>query len=443
MMYYAETDGKICCAYRPVPEGKPVSETDKEKVSCFLYERDPSASRACFPVTDINQLRQDREGAYWLSSAELEKRAVYDIPDAAVRAAAARGELTAVNRSHPRWREIMSGIPVKGERPGDSALPLPVPLSGKKRRIHVLAIGDVGSNLITGLHLLGGDVLSSIGICDLDEKVLKRWEFEENQIAYPWDYDALPPVEIVEKKDLFDCDVFVFVASVGIPAVGSGVKDVRMAQFEKNSRIISEYAKMARSTGFRGLFCEVSDPVDPLAMVAFMESNRNESGVFDGKGLFPEQVKGFGLGVMNARAAYFARHEDRFASFLTEGRSFGPHGQELVIANSVGHYDDDLSRELTQKVVTANMLMREWGFKPFVAPAYSSGALSILLTLRGAWNCSSVFMGGTFMGVKNRLTAYGPEAEILPLPDPLFSRISAAEETLRELRGKTYPSAEY
>ena len=64
----------------------------------------------------------------------------------------------------------------------------------EKKRVHVLAIGDVGSTLLTGLHLLGGDCISSIGICDISEKVTARWEFEENQIAYPWAYDALPEV---------------------------------------------------------------------------------------------------------------------------------------------------------------------------------------------------------------------------------------------------------
>ena len=63
--------------------------------------------------------------------------------------------------------------------------------------------------LLTGLHLLGGDVISSIGICDISDKVTARWEFEENQIAYPWDYDAMPEVDVVDQDHLFDCDVFV------------------------------------------------------------------------------------------------------------------------------------------------------------------------------------------------------------------------------------------
>ena len=72
-------------------------------------------------------------------------------------------------------------------------------------------------------------------------------------------------------------------------------------------------------------------------------------------GLLPEQIQGFGLGVMNARAAYYAKRDPRFSRFLTEGRSFGPHGQDLVVADSIEHYDDALSRELTELTVTANL----------------------------------------------------------------------------------------
>lgn len=99
----------------------------------------------------------------------------------------------------------------------------------------------------------------------------------------------------------------------------------------------------------------------------FLESNRDENGIFDGKGLFPEQIQGFGLGVMNARAAYFAKRDPRFAAFLTEGRSFGPHGEDLVVANSVERYDDALSRELTRLTVEANLEMRALGFKPLMS----------------------------------------------------------------------------
>ena len=287
--------------------------------------------------------------------------------------------------------------------------------------------------LLTGLHLLGGDVISEIGICDISDQVTARWEFEENQIAYPWAYDALPEVRVVKPEELFDCDVFVFVASKGIPPVGSGVKDVRMYQFENNSKIIGHYARMAREKNFKGLFCAVSDPVDPLAKTAFLESNKNEAGELDYMGLLPEQIQGYGLGVMNARAAYYAKRDERFKQFLTEGRSFGPHGQDLVIADSIEHYNDELSKELTELVVTANLKMRALGYKPFVAPAFSSGAISILLTLRGEWHCGSVFLGGVYMGVKNRYTANGLETECLPLPAALYDRLVFAADNLAKI----------
>ena len=300
--------------------------------------------------------------------------------------------------------------------------------------MNIVAIGDVGSTLLTGLKLLGGDVISSIGICDLSDQITARWEFEMGQISLPWQYDIFPEVEVVAPENLFDCDMFVFVASRGIPPVGSQVKDVRMYQFENNAKIVAHYARMAREKGFQGLWCAVSDPVDPLAKTAYLESNKDEKGVFDGRGLRPEQIQGFGLGVMNARAAYFAKRDARLASFLTEGRSFGPHGTGLFIANSIEHYDEALSQELTQLTVTANLKMREIGFKPYVAPALSSGALSLLLTLRGEWHCGSVFLDGVYMGVKNRYTPAGVETEPLPhIPDQLFGHIREAAEHLKAI----------
>ena len=193
------------------------------------------------------------------------------------------------------------------------------------------------------------------------------------------------------------------------------------------------YAQKARQARYRGLFCVVSDPVDPLCRAVLEESNRDETGRWDGGGLFSHQVRGFGLGVMNARAAYFAKQDPRFRSFLLDGRSYGPHGQGLVIANSLSHYDDGLSRELTELVATANLRIRELGFKPYVAPAISSGAMQLLLTLRRSWHCSSVALGVIWFGVRNRLTAAGLEIETASLPTPLFERLRETQTLLREI----------
>lgn len=258
--------------------------------------------------------------------------------------------------------------------------PLPVK---EKYRVHLLALGDVGSTLAMGLRLMGGDVISTLGICDLREGVPQRWEFELNQINV-LDGSRFPPVEIVDIDHILDCDVFLFCASRFVPdtAVKSG--DVRMAQYELNRPLVASYGRMAREKGFKGMFCVVSDPVDQLCRAALMESNKNEDGALDYKGLSSNQVRGFGLGVMNARAMYYAQKDARFASYLTEGRAFGPHGEGLIIANSIRNYDGKLSEELTELTKRANLEMRALGYKPYVAPALSSGALSLLACLRGS-----------------------------------------------------------
>ncbi len=411
MFYYYEKAGKLLASERrdlPYLKAEPAPGTP----ICYLVEGDPVLGRGSFKVNHPGQLKAPH-GLEVLDASRLPEFPL----DGPLSAALEAGQLTAVNTGRAGWESVLSAAPSTG-----------------KKRLNILAIGDVGSTLLTGLKLLGGDVLSSIGICDVSDQVTARWEFEMGQINLPWDYNAFPDVEVVPAEKLFDCDVFVFVASRGIPPVGSKVKDVRMAQFETNAAIVKQYAKMARAAHFQGLWCAVSDPVDPLAKTAYLESNKDEDGNWDGRGLRPEQVQGFGLGVMNARAAYYAKRDEKLSSFLTEGRSFGPHGTGLWIANSIDHYDEAVSQELTQKTVTANLWMRELGFKPYVAPALSSGALSILLTLRGEWHCGSVFLDGIFMGVKNRCTPAGVETELLPrIPDQLFGHIQEAAEELKRV----------
>ena len=376
----------------------------------WVFHRPPLSGRDTFPVTDPAQLTE-REGVASLCAAPGPEGLPRELTNA-IRA----GRVRAVNLAHPRFEELMA--------------PLPRP---EKVRVNLLALGDVGSTLLMGLRLMGGDVISSIGICDLREGVAQRWEFELNQIQLPGPYDALPPVEIVSPEQLFDGDVFLFCASRFVPDTAVKTGDVRMAQYRLNRELAALYAQKARQARYRGLFCVVSDPVDPLCRAVLTESNRAPSGEMDYQGLFSHQVRGFGLGVMNARAAYYARKDPRFASFLTEGRSFGPHGEDLVIANSIRHYDDDLSRQLTEQAVRANLQMRELGFKPYIAPALSSGALSLLLCLRGQWHCSSTYLDGVFMGARNRVLPTGTELERLPLPQALRDRLQTTMDRLRAI----------
>lgn len=295
------------------------------------------------------------------------------------------------------------------------------PLGKNTYRVHILALGDVGTTMLIGLRLLGADVISQIGICDLNAKNTQRLEMEINQVRYPFagfagsDMPILPAVEIVEEAQLFDCDVFIFCASKGVPPLGAA-GDVRMAQLEANRGLVQHFAALAQAAAFKGLVCIVSDPVEPLCK-AFWQAS----------GLAPSQIQGYGLGVMNARAAYYAERNPEFSRYLSEGRAFGPHGSDLVLADSIIAYHDDISQALTEKVIHANMTVRELGYKPYIAPALSSAAISILLTLRHQWHYGSLYFGdaetGAFFGIKNRINEQGVLYEDVAVCAPLYERL--------------------
>jgi malate/lactate dehydrogenase len=298
-------------------------------------------------------------------------------------------------------------------------------------RLNILGLGDVGSHLLIGLKLMGGDVLESIGIFDLNPKQIQRYCLEVNQI-YTETFGNDVEIKGIDQANLFDCDVFVFTASAFVPPVNVVDQDVRMAQFEANSKIVQLYAKQAREKGFKGIFAVVSDPVDLLCTVVYETSNRNEQGVWDGQGLSNQQVFGFGLGVMHARAKYYAKKHSEYAAYLEEGAIFGPHGKELVVVQSTDHYDENLSLRLTQLTTEANIRVRELGFKPFIAPAYSSAALSLLAFLKGETAHVASYLDGVFFGAKCKRTSFGIQYHQIPYHAMIHERLKKTKEALEK-----------
>lgn len=302
-------------------------------------------------------------------------------------------------------------------------------VNNNKARVNILALGDVGSSLLQGLVLQGQNKVQSIGIFDLNQEVCQRFEAEMNQIRSVGQQSGqtFPKVEVISQQDLFDCDVFIFTATKGVPDVKKGeteTRDVRMIQLEANSQIVQTYARQAIEAEYKGLFAVVSDPVDQLCAVAVKT------------GLDPRQVRGFGLGVMYARACYYADRMGILDKFMENGRVFGPHGQKLVLADDLSFgeydfmYDQELSNKLQQETVNANKVIRKLGFKPYIAPALSSGALSILNLISGRPNHSSIFFGRGFMGCLNQVTDEGVSVENLPLPDHVFDLVLEAYQSV-------------
>ena len=134
---------------------------------------------------------------------------------------------------------------------------------------------------------------------------------------------------------------------------------------------------------------------------------------------------------MNARAAFYGNELN--VNYESEGRAFGPHGEGLIIANSIENYDEDVFGNSYGETKTANLKVRASGFKPYIAPALSSGALSILAYLRGQWHYSTSFLGGVFMGIKNRTTEKGIELETYNMPEELLNKLKHTYDYLNAL----------
>lgn len=278
------------------------------------------------------------------------------------------------------------GFSVRLDREDEVLKKSPGLRENKPFTLSILGLGDVGGTLLIGLRLLGKDILREIRIFDLDLNKRRRYYLECNEIS---DGTELPEVTEADLGNVFDTDCLVFTISIFVPPVGTAIQDVRMVQFEKNRKVLLDYAKMAEEAGFKGYYFIVSDPVDLLCM-SLMEDGNIDS----------HRIRGFGLGVMEARARFIAKEKNVYAKDL---RAFGPHGKGLVVVNSLKDYDMELSKELTSLAEKENFRVRETGYKPYIAPALSSGSISILKALDGKEHLSTWFNGNVFMGSRNTL----------------------------------------
>lgn len=251
--------------------------------------------------------------------------------------------------------------------------------------VSIAGLGDVGGTLLMGLRLLGGGTLEAIRIYDPSPEKMRRYYLEMNQVG---DGDHLPPVIPEKGEGLFHCDALIFTVSLFIPPLDTALTDVRIVQLEKNKRVLLDYARRAEAAGFRGHYFIVSDPVDLLCQSLKVEG-----------GIPGHRIRGFGLGVMEARARFLAKEAGWYHG---DQRVAGPHGKGVLVFNSLEHYDAEISKTLSQRTEVENFRVRKTGFKPYIAPALSSGALPILAALRGEMHPSAFDAGTLFLGARNR-----------------------------------------
>ena len=401
-----------CVADQAIPKWADflVPDFPKEATEAIvLFSGDPRKNATQFPLTQRENL-VDHDTLKRLTTPSSHVSTLIDFVPKGLPS-------RAINLSWPRWERLALSTTHRKR---------------KGIRLNLVALGDVGSTLLIGLCLAGRDCIDEIGIYDRSPENQRRFVLETNQILAFGQSKQTPRVFAIEKEEVFDGDYFVFCASKSIPPLSQTSGDVRMVQLEGNRKILKEYAKMARLNDFQGEFCVVSDPVDPLCLSAYLDSNTNQDHL-DYQGLRPEQIHGFGLGVMYARAAYLAESTIGDSAFLAHGRAYGPHGKGLVVANSILAYEEDKSIRLTEATLNANHLVREAGFKPYIAPALSSGALSILSMIRGNWHLSANFLGGVYFGAANQLLDDGVDFERLTLPAPLMERLKETHRGLEAI----------
>lgn len=374
----------------------------------ILIRRDPLFSRGFFAISDLGQLTEPEGPA-----ALVPQPTPTDAP----------AELAAFVKSHGA-AVLNTAFPRGFDYVERFFAPRPM-----RYKLTLVGLGDVGGMVLTALKLLGREI-GEIQVFDFNEALCRRYCLELGQVLRLDEGTHLPQIHTCREDQLFDCDLFLFTASRGVPPVGQEQGDVRMAQYEANRQMIVSYARRARSARFMGLFCQISDPVDLLARAVYLESNRGEAGHYDWQGLLPEQIQGFGLGVMAARALYYA--EDMELP-LERVRVYGPHGQGLVAANAPGEdYNEDLSLRLTTLAREANLRVRELGFKPYIAPALSSAAISILQLLRGEYHYGAVPLGSAYFGCRSRMSPLGLETQRERLHPDLFARLEQAYDDLLE-----------
>lgn len=281
--------------------------------------------------------------------------------------------------------------------------------------VSIAGLGDVGGTLLMGLRLLGGGTLKAIRIYDPSPEKMRRYYLEMNQVG---DGDQLPAVIPEEGAGLFDCDALIFTVSLFIPPLDTDLTDVRIVQLEKNKRVLLDYARRAEAAGFRGHYFIVSDPVDLLC-----QSLKTEGGIPG------HRIRGFGLGVMEARARFLAKEAGWYKA---DQRVAGPHGKGVLVFNSLTSYDAEISKTLSQRTEVENFRVRKTGFKPYIAPALSSGALPILAALRGEMHPSAFDAGTLFLGARNRWQEGFTVVEQV-LPQVHLPRLQETETLLERL----------
>ncbi|MCR5482451.1 MAG: hypothetical protein K6F52_06615 [Clostridia bacterium] len=312
-----------------------------------------------------------------------------------------------------------------------------VPHDRERRRVNIINLGQLGGAVLFSLKLLGGEVIESIGIFDNDSRRARRYELEMNQSAFEENTGEVQQTEAVDENRIFDCDMILFCAKLAEDMDDIRKYEDRQTMFEYNREEIVRFAGAANDWGFEGTFGIVAESSDMLCAACM------------GAGISPERIRGFDLGVMASRAEYIIKTEEGLFEKIDPAkmRVFGYLGKDFIFANSLGEFDEELSKEMTRMLQKSAMKIKMTGAAPYICTAVASGTHSVIAFLKEEWHYSTVYLGkpgekGGFFGIFNRPYESENLIEKEAVPDVLFHMLSAAFERHRALQEGRDPDAE-
>ncbi len=125
----------------------------------FFVEREPQKNKGLMKMTHVGMLAEP-ETLRWLSTIEFAQAGMHLEKEVMEEAehALTQGEVLLANTA---WKSKQAWIDTIAQMQQEK----------KKKRVHLLALGDVGSTVVTALKMLGGNDIETIGIYDVNENV--------------------------------------------------------------------------------------------------------------------------------------------------------------------------------------------------------------------------------------------------------------------------------
>jgi len=153
-MFFYKLKDKILISQSEYNELNRISEREAKENKEIIYvlnRINPLKSRRYFSTTDPSLIFLKEEGIHLLQKS---KKVDYDLPpwlDERIKGK----RVSSLNTEYPNWQDMLT---------------YKVP---SRWKVNIVGLGDVGGTLLTGLRLLGGNYIESIGIYDKNIKAIK------------------------------------------------------------------------------------------------------------------------------------------------------------------------------------------------------------------------------------------------------------------------------